>query len=163
MHATRNDLPAGVREKIVAVLNQHLADCTDLALQAKQAHWNVKGPNFIGLHELFDKIAGLVREFQDELAERATALGGIAEGTVQAVSKRSKLPPYPLDIVGWRDHVNKLADGLAALGKSVRAAIDETDQLGDKDTADLYTEISREIDKQLWFVEAHVQGGEDRA
>jgi starvation-inducible DNA-binding protein len=158
MHATRNDLPAGVREKIVAILNQHLADCTDLALQAKQAHWNVKGPNFIGLHELFDKIAGLLREFQDELAERATALGGIAEGTVQAVSKRSKMPAYPLDIVGWRDHVNKLADGLAALSKGVRAAIDETDQLGDKDTADLYTEISREIDKQLWFVEAHVQG-----
>ena len=157
MHPTRNDLPASVREKVIAILNQSLADCTDLALQTKQAHWNVKGPNFIGLHELFDKIAAIVREFQDELAERATALGGIAEGTVQAVSKRSKLPPYPLDIVSWRDHVNKLADALAGFGKGARAAIDETDKLGDKDTADLYTEISREIDKQLWFVEAHVQ------
>jgi starvation-inducible DNA-binding protein len=87
-------------------------------------------------------------------------LGGIAEGTVQAVSQRSKLPAYPLDIAGWREHVNKVADGLAAFGKSIRAAIDEADKLGDKDTADLYTEISREIDKQLWFVEAHVQGGE---
>ncbi len=160
MHPTRNDLPASVREKVVAILNQHLADCTDLGLQAKQAHWNVKGSNFIGLHELFDAIATLVRGFQDELAERATALGGIAEGTIQAASKRSKLPPYPLDIVKWRDHVNKLADGLAAFGKGVRAAIDETDKLGDKDTADLYTEISREIDKQLWFVEAHVQADE---
>jgi starvation-inducible DNA-binding protein len=157
MHATRNDLTAGVREKVIGILNQQLADCTDLALQAKQAHWNVKGPNFIGLHELFDKIAGIAREFQDELAERATALGGIAEGTVKAVSKRSTLPAYPLDIVGWRDHVNKMADALAAFGKGVRAAIDETDKLGDKDTADLFTEISREIDKQLWFVEAHVQ------
>jgi starvation-inducible DNA-binding protein len=157
MHSTRNDLPQATREKIVGLLNQHLADCTDLGLQAKQAHWNVKGPNFIALHELFDSIATLVRGFQDELAERATALGGIAEGTVQIANKRTRLAPYPIEIVQWRDHVNKVADALAAFGKGVRAAIDESDRLGDKDTADLFTEISREIDKQLWFVEAHVQ------
>jgi len=149
--------PRRCTRRIVGLLNQHLADCTDLGLQAKQAHWNVKGPNFIALHELFDSIATLVRGFQDELAERVTALGGIAEGTVQVTSKRTRLAPYPLEIVQWRDHVNKVADALATFGQAVRTAIDESDKLGDKDTADLFTEISREIDKQLWFVEAHVQ------
>jgi starvation-inducible DNA-binding protein len=157
MHSTRNDLPADTRQSIVKLLNQHLVEAIDLSQQAKQAHWNVKGPNFIALHELFDKVAEIAREAGDELAERATALGGIAEGTVQVVGQRTKLPAYPVEIVHWREHVNKLADGLATFGKHVRQAIDEADKLGDKDTADLYTEISREIDKQLWFVEAHVQ------
>jgi starvation-inducible DNA-binding protein len=157
MHKTRIDLPAGQREKLVALLNQNLADSLDLANQAKQAHWNVKGPNFIALHELFDKVHDVAEDAADELAERATALGGQAEGTTQIVGKRTRLPEFPLDVFQWRDVVNKLSDAMAALGKNVRAAIDESEKLGDKDTADLFTEISREIDKHLWFVEAHVQ------
>lgn len=157
MHATRNDLPSGTREKAIALLSQNLADTIDLGLQAKQAHWNVKGPSFIALHELFDKVAGVAEEGVDLLAERITALGGTADGTLQTVAKRSRLAPYPTDLVKGRDHVAKLADAIAAVGKNARAAIDESDKFGDKDTADLFTEISRALDKHLWFVEAHLQ------
>lgn len=157
MHKTRIDIPAGQREKLVGLLNQNLADALDLANQAKQAHWNVKGPNFIALHELFDKVHDVAEDAADELAERATALGGQAEGTTQIVGKRTRLPPFPLDVFQWREVVSKLSDALAAFAKNARAAIDESDKLGDKDTADLFTEISRDIDKHLWFVEAHVQ------
>ncbi len=157
MHTTRNDLPAATREKIIAILNQNLADTLDLQLQAKQAHWNVKGCSFIALHELFDKVADAAAEGVDLLAERATALGGVAEGTVPVLAKRSRLSAYPLDISRGRDHVARLADSIATVGKNARAAIDETGKLGDQGTADLFTEISRELDKQLWFVEAHLQ------
>jgi starvation-inducible DNA-binding protein len=158
LHATRNDLPAETRQRVITLLNQNLADTLDLQLQAKQAHWNVKGCSFIALHELFDKVAAAAREAADELAERATALAGTAEGTVQVLAQRSRLAPYPLDIYRGRDHVARLADAIAAVGKSARAAIDEAGKLGDQDTADLFTEISRELDKHLWFVEAHIQG-----
>jgi starvation-inducible DNA-binding protein len=157
MHPTRNDLPAGTREKVISLLNQNLSDSIDLGLVAKQAHWNVKGPSFIALHELFDKVAEEVEEAIDLIAERITALGGVAEGTVQVVGKRTRLSPYPLDISKGRDHVAKLADAIAAVGKNTRAAIDESSKLGDQDTADLFTGVSRELDKQLWFVEAHIQ------
>jgi starvation-inducible DNA-binding protein len=160
MHATRNDLPAATREKVIALLNQNLADTIDLGLQAKQAHWNVKGPSFIALHKLFDDVAQAAAEGIDEIAERVTALGGIAEGTLQTVAKRSRVAAYPTDISKGLDHVAKLADALAAVGKNARAAIDESDKLGDKDTADLFTGISRELDKMLWFVEAHLQAKE---
>lgn len=158
MHPTRNDLPAATREKVVALLNQNLADSIDLGLQAKQAHWNVKGPNFIALHELFDKIADVAQASVDLLAERITALGGTADGTLQSVVKRTRLPAYPPETVKWRDHVAKLSDAISAVGRNVRAAIDESDKLGDKDTADLFTEISRDLDKHLWFVESHLHG-----
>jgi starvation-inducible DNA-binding protein len=157
MHKTRIDIPAVQREKLVALLNQNLADSLDLANAAKQAHWNVKGPNFIALHELFDKVHDVAEDAADEIAERATALGGQAEGTTQIVGKRTRLTPFPLDIFQWRDVVDRLATALVEFGKHARAAIDESEKLGDKDTADLFTEISREIDKQLWFVEAHIQ------
>ncbi len=157
MHPTRIDLPQAAREKVIALLNQNLADSLDLAAQAKQAHWNVKGVNFIALHELFDKVHEVAEAATDELAERITALGGTASGTVQVVNKHTRLAPYPTDIYHWREHVAKLSDALAAVGKNVRAAIDEADKLGDKGTSDLFTEISRELDKQLWFVEAHIQ------
>lgn len=160
MHPTRNDLSKSTREKVVAILNQNLADTIDLGGQAKQAHWNVKGPNFIALHQLFDKVHEVAGGAIDELAERITALGGTAEGTVDIVAKRTRLKSYPIDIVNWRAHVEKLSDAIAAVGKSARAAIDETDKLGDKDTADLFTEISRDLDKHLWFVEAHIQADE---
>jgi starvation-inducible DNA-binding protein len=157
LHSTRNDLPAATRERVIALLNQNLADTLDLQLQAKQAHWNVKGPSFIALHELFDKVADVAEAGADLLAERITALAGTAEGTLQVLAKRSRLAPYPLDIYRGRDHVAWLADALSAVGKSARLAIDECNKIGDQDTADLFTEISRDLDKQLWFVEAHVQ------
>ncbi len=160
MHATRNDLPAATREKVIALLSQNLADTIDLGLQAKQAHWNVKGPSFIALHKLFDDVAEEAEDGIDEIAERITALGGIADGTVQTVAKRTRVAAYPTDISKGLDHVAKLADALAAVGKNARAAIDESDKLGDKDTADLFTGISRGLDKMLWFVEAHLQAKE---
>jgi starvation-inducible DNA-binding protein len=157
MHSTRIDIPEAKRIPVIQLLNERLADILDLGLQTKQAHWNVKGPSFIALHELFDDIAEEVEDLADTIAERITALGGIAEGTVQALSKKSKLAPYPMDISKGRDHVNALANALAAFGKAARAAIDKSNELGDADTADVFTEVSREIDKNLWFVEAHVQ------
>ncbi len=157
MHATRIDLPAATREKVIALLNQSLADTIDLGRQAKQAHWNVKGPSFIALHKLFDEVSEVAEDAIDEIAERITALGGIADGTLQTAARRTRLAPYPTDLVKGRDHVAKLADAIATLGKHARAAIDESDKLGDKDTADLFTGISRDLDKQLWFVEAHLQ------
>lgn len=157
MYETRNDLPEATRTAVVHVLNDRLAAAIDLQLQAKQAHWNVKGPNFVGLHELFDKVAGEASDYADLIAERGVALGGIAEGTVQATSKRSNLPEYPLNIGAWADHVQRLGDSLGTFGKDARRAIDDTTKLNDADTADMFTEISRGVDKLLWMVEAHVQ------
>jgi starvation-inducible DNA-binding protein len=156
-HATRSDLPLATRAQVVGLLNARLADTIDLQLQAKQAHWNVKGPQFIALHELFDKVAEAAEEAIDDLAERAVELGGIAEGTLQAVAPRTTLRPYPLTLVTGPQHVKALADAIAVVGKGTRQAIDDADRAGDKDTADLFTEISRSLDKMLWFVEAHLQ------
>ena len=157
MFKTKNDLPENVRVKVIELLNARLADCKDLQTQTKQAHWNVKGPNFIGLHELFDKINEEIDEYVDEIAERAVQLGGVAEGTARVVAKRSTLPEYPLNIADGRAHVDALSSALAAFGKVARKAIDESNDFGDLDTADLFTEVSRGIDKWLWFVEAHLQ------
>lgn len=123
----------------------------------KQAHWNVKGPNFIALHKLFDEFSDEVGEHVDTTAERVTALGGIAEGTLQAVSKRTSLAAYSLTLTEGRGHVDALATAIAAVGKAVRLAIDESASLGDADTADLFTGVSRDLDKQLWFLESHLQ------
>ena len=157
LHKTKNDLPEAKRVKIVELLNSRLANGIDLHLQTKQAHWNVKGPNFIALHELFDKIVGVVAEANDEMAERAAMLGGKPRGTLQAVSKETSLEAYPLDISAGSDHVEALSNALAAFGAQIRKAIEAADKLDDADTADLFTGISRDIDKQLWFVEAHQQ------
>jgi starvation-inducible DNA-binding protein len=157
MHKTRIDIPEGKRTPVVQLLNERLADVIDLALQAKQAHWNVKGPSFFHLHELFDKVAEDAKEHADLIAERAAALGGVAEGTLQAVTPRTSLPPYPLNIKDGLAHCDALATALATVAKGARAAIDRSNELGDADTADLFTEVSRETDKNLWFVEAHLQ------
>jgi starvation-inducible DNA-binding protein len=157
MFKTKNDLSEAIRVKVIELLNARLADCKDLQTQTKQAHWNVKGPNFIGLHELFDKINEEVDEYVDEIAERAVQLGGVAEGTARVVAKRSTLPEYPLNIADGRSHVEALSSALAAFGKGARKAINESNDMGDLDTADLFTEISRGVDKWLWFVEAHLQ------
>ena len=156
MFDTRNDLPAGKRSKAVTVLNARLADAIDLSLQTKHAHWNVKGPNFIALHELFDKLAESVENQVDEIAERVTALGGTAHGTVAAVARATTLKPYPQGISEGLAHVEALSGALAAFGAGVRAAIDTTDKLGDADSADLFTGISRDNDQYLWFLEAHL-------
>ena len=157
MHPTRNDLSTKTRTKVVGVLNARLADAIDLQLQAKQAHWNVRGPNFIALHELFDRIAGDLGGHVDDLAERITALGGTAEGTIQAVVGRSKLPAYALGLTEGRAHLEALSGALARFGKSVRKAIDETGKAGDAGTSDLFTGISRSADKSLWLIESHLQ------
>lgn len=154
---TKNDLPAATRARLIPFLNQRLADCIDLQAQCKQAHWNVKGPNFIGLHKLFDEIYAAVAEYVDLIAERVVQLGGVAEGTLQAVGERSGLAAYPLTLTTGEQHVAALSDALAAFGRDTRAGIDEVDDLGDKDSADILTEVSRGTDQWLWFVEAHQQ------
>jgi starvation-inducible DNA-binding protein len=149
-------MPQATRAKVVELLNARLADAIDLQTQCKQAHWNVKGPSFIALHELFDKVNDDVREYVDLLAERAVQLGGIVEGTARSVAKRSALPEAPAGITSGRDHVEALSTALSAFGKLARAAIDTADELRDKGTADLFTEVSRGIDRWLWMIEAHL-------
>jgi starvation-inducible DNA-binding protein len=157
LHQTRNDISEQTRCAMISLLNQQLADAIDLGLQTKQAHWNVKGPNFIGLHELFDKAAEELDEFTDDIAERAVELGGFALGTVQVVSKNSRLTAYPLDLASGQGHVAALSNAFAKFGATTRAAIEIAGKAGDADTADLFTEVSRGVDKLLWMVEAHLQ------
>src|SRR5436305_10175117 len=157
MFKTKNDLSETIRGKVIELLNARLADAIDLQTQTKQAHWNVKGPNFIALHELFDKVNEDVEGYVDDIAERAVQLGGVAEGTARVVARRSSLPEYPLATADGRGHVEALSSALAAFGKAARKAIDQANELNDLDTADLFTEVSRGVDKWLWFVEAHVQ------
>jgi len=157
LHNTKIDLSKDKREKIIALLNNRLADASDLKSQAKQAHWNVKGMSFIALHELFDDVATAVEGHIDLIAERITTLGGTAMGTVRLAAENSTLTEYPHEITDGAAHVDALSTALADFGKAVRKGIDEAADLGDQDTADIFTEVSREIDKQLWFVEAHIQ------
>ncbi len=156
MHATHNTLSENIRSRSVEVLNHHLAASIDLHAQMKQAHWNVRGPGFIAIHELFDRIAKEVEDCSDQIAERAGGLGGTAYGTIQTAAERSFLVPYPLGIADEHKHLFAVAGTLAAFGQSVRDAAGETAGFGDIDTADLLTEISRGIDRQIWFVESHV-------
>lgn len=158
-YPTKNDLPEATRIEVISLLNEKLAACIDLQLQCKQAHWNVKGPTFIALHELFDKVDEDVENYADMLAERLVQLGGIAEGTAGVVAARSTLPDYPLAIKTGAEHVAALSDALAAFGRMARVGIEEMNELEDAGTSDLLTEVSRGIDKWLWFVEAHQQGG----
>ena len=157
LHNTKIDIEKGKREQIIEILNQRLADASDLKSQAKQAHWNVKGMNFFQLHELFDAVATAVEGHIDLIAERITTLGGTAYGTIRQAAQKSSLSEYPLEITDGVAHVDALSTALADFGRLVRQNIDETGELGDQDTADLLTEISRETDKNLWFVEAHIQ------
>jgi starvation-inducible DNA-binding protein len=157
MYPTKNDLPAKKREGLIESLNLHLATSLDVMLQSKQAHWNVKGPQFAALHELFDKINEDFEEYSDLLAERVVQLGGYAEGTAAVVAKRTPLKQYPLSLSEGLEHVDYLSTALAAFGKTLREAIKTSgDEFGDADTADIYTEISRGVDKWLWMLEAHL-------
>ena len=157
MYETENDISKSCRTELNAMMNQRLADAVDLQMQMKQAHWNVKGPSFIGLHELFDKVDEAVESYVDMIAERITQLGGIAEGTVRVAASRSRLAEYPLTIADGMAHVAAVAKALSTFGHEARNTINQADELEDADTADLFTEISRGIDKWLWFVEAHAQ------
>lgn len=153
---TRNDLPVETRTAMIGLCNERLADCLDLQTQTKQAHWNVRGPSFYGLHKLFDEIFEAVQEYVDLIAERAAQLGGPVEGTARIVAGRSKLPEYPHTIVDQHEHVVAMQQALGTFAHLVREAIDTADDAEDKDTADIFTEISRGIDQWLWMVEAHL-------
>ena len=157
MHQTRNDIAENARKGVIALLNARLADLIDLQLALKHAHWNVKGPHFIALHTMFDDLQGPLTGQIDDMAERITALGGTAMGSLQGVEKATSLPALPTDLFDGLGLVGALADRTAALGKAVRQGIADTTEMGDADAADLLTGLSRQLDKTLWFLEAHLQ------
>ena len=157
MYSTKNDLQSNAKKVSIEILNARLADAIDLALLTKQAHWNIKGPQFIALHEMIDGFRTELDEHVDTMAERVVQLGGTALGTTQTVAEGTTLKPYPTDIHTSKDHLHELIDRYGKVANAVRAAIDETDDAGDADTADLFTAYSRALDKALWFLEAHVQ------
>lgn len=156
-HQTRNNTESNAKTVSIDLLNKRLADGIDLALATKQAHWNLKGPQFIGIHEMLDGFRDQLDDWNDMVAERVTQLGGTAVGTVQGVDEGTALPAYPTNIYAIADHLAALIDRYAGYANAVRQNIDDTDEAGDAGTADLFTEISRGVDKQLWFLEAHVQ------
>ncbi len=157
MHQTRNDTKSNAKEVSIDTLGKRLADGIDLALAVKQAHWNLKGPQFIGIHLMLDGFRDELDDYNDKVAERITQLGGTARGTATAVAAESQLNPYPLDTYKIADHLSALIDRYSVYANAVRQNIDDTDDAGDAGTADLFTEVSRGVDKQLWFLEAHVQ------
>jgi starvation-inducible DNA-binding protein len=156
-HATRNETPSNAKKVAIETLNARLADGIDLALAVKQAHWNLKGPQFIAVHLMLDGFRKELDGFNDDMAERAVQLGGTALGTTQVVAQSSKLAAYPTDVYAIADHLAALIDRYATFANAVRENIDEVDEAGEPDTADLLTGLSRALDKQLWFIEAHVQ------
>jgi starvation-inducible DNA-binding protein len=156
-HKTRNDLEDNAKKVSIDILNACLADSIDLALITKQAHWNLKGPRFIMIHEMLDGFRDLIDEHVDTMAERVVQLGGTALGTSQVVAGKTSLKPYPTDIYKIEDHLAALIEHYAQVANRVRRAINETDEAGDADTADIFTAVSRDLDKSLWFLEAHVQ------
>ncbi|MFG0335175.1 MAG: DNA starvation/stationary phase protection protein Dps [Maioricimonas sp. JB049] len=157
MHDTRISLNEEIRTKSIQLLNARLADAIDLALQLKLAHWNVRGPHFLPLHELFDKITESVGVHADMIAERIGALGGTARASLQSVASNSGLDRYPEDVSSGIEHVKLVASSLAKFGGAVRENIEQASSIGDAATEDLLTEVVREIDQHLWFVEAHLQ------
>ena len=155
---TRNDTPGNAKAVSIATLNALLADIIDTTNATRQAHWNVKGSHFYGLHIMFEKFYTMLNEQTDELAERAVQLGGIPDGTTQGVGARTRITPYDPKVLDGMDHCKLLSDRYAELAKSLRDGIDSTDEAGDADTSDLLTQVSREVDKSLWMIEAHLQG-----
>ncbi|WP_459190718.1 DNA starvation/stationary phase protection protein Dps [Halosimplex sp. J119] len=155
--ATRNYLSEGVRTASISALTQCLADLTAINMQLKTAHWNVKGPNFYQLHELFEDLSETLEPAIDEVAERVSALGGRPPGTVHEVAQTTAVAPFPRDAFEGLALVGALADRMATLDANLAQQIEMADQQGDPDTADLLNEVSREVSKSLWFLEAHLQ------
>jgi starvation-inducible DNA-binding protein len=156
-HKTANDLNANAKKASIELLNARVAEVIDLALLTKQAHWNLKGPQFIAVHEMLDGFRGQIDAHVDTMAERVVQLGGTALGTTQVVVKASSLTPYPIDIYAIKDHLSALIERYGAVANALRRSIDEAAEAGDADTADIFTAGSRDLDKALWFLEAHVQ------
>ncbi len=159
LHETKNNLSANAKSVAIDLLNARLADAIDLALLTKQAHWNLKGPEFIAIHEMIDTFRTDVDGHVDTMAERVVQLGGTALGTTQVVAKTTTLAPYPTNIYKIGDHLHALIERYGQVANATRKAIDQADDAGDKDTADIFTEVSRALDKALWFLEAHTQEG----
>jgi starvation-inducible DNA-binding protein len=151
-----SDLKSNTRTAMIDLLNARLADAIDLKLAVKQAHWNIKGPSFIAIHELLDKVSARVEEHYDTIAERCVQLGGTAFGTVQAVAKATSLSPYPTSATSQDTHVRQIADHLGAFAAGCREAVDQSDEAGDAITADIFTGIARAVDKDHWFIGAHL-------
>jgi starvation-inducible DNA-binding protein len=156
-HQTKNNLKSNAKSVAIELLNARVADGIDLALVTKQAHWNLKGRQFIGVHEMLDGFRTQLDDFVDTMAERVTQLGGTALGTTQVVAQATTLSPYPTDIYAIPDHLAALIDRYGKVANNVRQSIDQATEAGDADTADIFTEVSRGLDKALWFLEAHVQ------
>ncbi len=155
-HKTRNDIPANTKSVAIELLNARVADCIDLALVTKQAHWNLRGKEFIAVHEMLDGFRTELDDHVDTMAERVVQLGGTALGTTQAVAKGSSLAPYPTDIYAIPDHLHALIERYGETANKIRQSLDQADEAGEADTADIFTAVSRSLDKALWFLEAHV-------
>lgn len=156
-YETRIDIPSNVKQVSMALLNARLADTIDLALLTKQAHWNLKGRQFVAVHEMLDGFRDEIDEWSDTMAERVVQLGGTALGTTQAVNSATTLPAYPTDIHSTEDHLKALAERYGQVANAVRKAISESGEAGDANSSDIFTEVSRGLDKQLWFIEAHLK------
>lgn len=157
-YESKNDISPETKEKMIQLLQDRLSDGIDVTLQTKQAHWNIKGPHFIALHKLFDDVNEHMRHFVDLIAERIVQLGGIAEGTVQSVHQQTQVPPYPLQPLDETVHIDTLSHALSHFARTIRQSIDLAEQGRDIGTMDLFTEVSRGVDMDLWFVEAHIEG-----
>lgn len=157
MHETSIDMDLSLREQMIALCNQQLANTTDLYNQTKQAHWNVKGIHFEQLHVLFDKMADTIQPYADTIAERAVALGGTALGTTRMAANATELPEFPDDVFDGATMLRVVVERWAQYAAAVRVAATQADEVGDLDTSDMFIEISREADKMLWFAEAHLQ------
>lgn len=154
--SSKIELASNTKTKVVGLLNERLADGIDLALITKQAHWNLKGPGFIGVHLMLDGFRDQIDEHVDTVAERVAQLGGIALGTTQATASATSLKAYPTEIVAVQDHLKALIERYADAANKVREAIDACDEAGDADTADILTAYSRMLDKSLWFLQSNL-------
>ena len=152
------DMKNNVRNCVIDVLNARLTDCLDFRLAVKQAHWNIKGPNFIAIHELLDQVAARMDAHIDEMAERVVQIGGFAHGTIQQVAEATALKPYPQGIVKQEEHLQALRERLETLAADCREAIDQAEEAGDTNSADILTGVSRALDKDLWFLASHLEG-----
>jgi starvation-inducible DNA-binding protein len=157
MYATGIDLQETKRVQLIQLCNACLAEAVDLQLHCKHAHWNVKGPNFIALHQLFDQVNESVEDYIDLIAERAVQLGGIANSTSHVVATWAHMPENDAQSPSEHDYIHSLSEALRSFGKIARNAIGKSSEIGDAVSADIFTEITRGVDKWLWMVEAHLQ------